>query len=139
MKLHDEEISEYFNECARNGFMESFELEEKTKLRKLLAEWDIKPGQRILEPGCGSGRLTEYIARAAGERGKVYACDLSEEMIIRARKRKLPENVRFVCGSVEKIQTSNEYFDKAICFSVYPHFSDQSKILAEIHRVLKPG
>ena len=63
---NEQEIGTYFDECARNGLMETFDSNEIMKLRNILEQWDIKPGHSVLEPGCGSGRLTGYLAEATG-------------------------------------------------------------------------
>jgi len=139
LEINDGELGAYFDDCARRAFMDSFSPEEEERLTELFTAWDIGPGCRVLEPGCGSGRLTVRLAAAVGPGGMVYACDLSEEMMRRARARELPGNVRFACASAETIQADDGYFDRAICFHVFPHFSDQKRTLREFHRVLKPG
>ncbi len=135
----EKEISEFFNKCAQKGIMDSFYSDEKSKLKECLEQWNIKPGQYILEPGCGSGRLTEYLTKVVGTEGKVYACDLSEEMIKKVKSRNLPNYVTIYCGSVNNIPTTDSYFDKVICFQVFPHFCNKKLSLTEIARVLKPG
>ena len=135
----EKEVSEFFDECAQKGIMDSFDPDEKNKLREFLEQWNIKPGQRILEPGCGSGRLTEYLAKAVGTEGELYACDLSEEMIKKAKQRNLTDHVTVYCGSVNVVPTVDNYFDKVICFQVFPHFCDRVLSLNEIARVLKTG
>ena len=138
-EIINSDIGAFFDECARNSVFESFAPGDEEKLAALLKRWDIGPGMRIVEPGCGAGRVTERLADAVGPGGLVYAFDLSEEMIRRARARKLPGSVRFACGSVEAIPTEDALFDIAVCFSVFPHFSDPPAALDELHRVLKPG
>ena len=135
----EKDVGCFFDECARQGYMESFSSEELLKLKAAMERWNIRPGQRILEPGCGSGRLTEYLARAAGSQGEVFACDLSEEMLRLALKRKLPGHVTFFRGSVNTIPRDNNFFDTVVCLAVFPHFSDRTLALKEILRVLKPG
>jgi len=135
----EEEVSCYFDECAADGIFDTFSSEEKVKINMLLEQWDIQPGQRILEPGCGSGRLTELLAQAVGDGSEVFACDLSEEMIRIAKKRILPGNVTFHHGSVNEVPLDDGLFDKVICFQVFPHFLDPVRALAEIARLLKPG
>ena len=137
--MNDAEIGVYFDECAQQGFMASFSPDEESKLDALFRLWNIESGYSLVEPGCGSGRLTERLARAVEPNGIVYAFDLSAEMISRALARKLPGHVRFVRDSVENIQTDDAIFDMAICFSVFPHFSTPERALLELHRVLKPG
>ena len=137
IEKNEQEIGCFFDECAKQRFMESFSEEELPKLEEALKRWDIRSGQRILEPRCGSGRLTEYLEQAVGAEGEIFACDLSSEMIRLARKRGLPGNVMFVQASVNSIPREDNFFDSVICFQVFPHFSDQVRSLSEIARVLK--
>ena len=66
---------------------------------------DIFPGSRVLEAGTGSGALTIALARAVGERGKVFTYDIREDMTARARQNLaaiMPEHphVTFKSGDV---------------------------------------
>lgn len=44
----------------------------------LVAGWDIRPGERVLEVGCGQGDMTAVLAAAVGERGRVTAVDAAD-------------------------------------------------------------
>jgi ubiquinone/menaquinone biosynthesis C-methylase UbiE len=134
----DHEISAYFDHCAREGLLYEFEPSEQAKLERFLAAWDIRLGQRILEPGCGTGRLTRVLAEATGPDGEVYANDLSPAMIQLAKERGLPPHVHLVCEPVSVIQRQDEWFDKVICLNVLPHITDKTGALKEFARVLKP-
>ena len=61
---------------------EAFQLQRR-QTHRLLARW-IRPGFRVLEIGCGTGADTEFLA-ALGAR--VVACDPSEEMLSRTKRR----------------------------------------------------
>ncbi|MCE5250880.1 methyltransferase domain-containing protein [bacterium] len=139
MNEQEKVIGAFFDECAKEGLMASFDEEERTKLEECLTLWNIHPGDRILEPGCGTGRLTAILADLVGQDGAVVACDISHEMIDGARRRNLPHWVRLFHGSVNTIPVPDEYFDVVLCFQVFPHFSDRPRALAEIHRVIRPG
>ena len=133
------QIGKFFDDCAKEGLMEKFSSEEIGKLQNLINLWDIKPGDKILEPGCGSGRLTPYLADLVGIAGEIYACDLSEEMISKAKSYGFSDHVKFVVGTVTDVQKPDCYFQKAICMHTFPHFPDQEKSLLEIARVLEDG
>jgi ubiquinone/menaquinone biosynthesis C-methylase UbiE len=45
---------------------------------------NLKPGDRVLEAGCGTGRNLPYLARAVGPDGRVYGIDISEGMLAKA-------------------------------------------------------
>lgn len=136
---HDghEKMGEFFDKCAREGVMVEFESDERERLGRFMRAWDIRPGMRILEPGCGSGRLTAVLAEAAGEAGEIWACDLSKEMIRLARQRGLPARVRFLQEPVTRIQCEDGYFDRIICLNVFPHFLDPAMVLRAFRRVLR--
>jgi ubiquinone/menaquinone biosynthesis C-methylase UbiE len=72
-------------------------------------------GKRVLDVGCGSGRLTEF---AAGQAAEVYAFDPDEEGVEEARQRLPPalrERVTFaVCGA-EELGVPRRRFDIALC------------------------
>ncbi len=135
----EQEIGAFFDKCANNGLMAEFDEAEKKKLARFLGMWNIRPGDRILEPGCGTGRLTEILAGIVGKDGAVVASDLSGEMIARAKKRGLPPWVRVDCASFHPVPVEDGYFDIVLCFQVFPHFNDRRRALAEIRRVIKPG
>jgi SAM-dependent methyltransferase len=51
----------------------------QTRFRAELATtWDLKPGDRVLEVGCGQGDMTAVLAEVVGERGHVTAVDLAD-------------------------------------------------------------
>jgi demethylmenaquinone methyltransferase/2-methoxy-6-polyprenyl-1,4-benzoquinol methylase len=52
---------------------------------RAVTKLDLKPGDRVLEVGCGTGRNLSYLSRAVGSTGIVYAVDLSEGMLARAK------------------------------------------------------
>jgi ubiquinone/menaquinone biosynthesis C-methylase UbiE len=130
-------IGEYFDDCARNGYMSSFSPEDFERLDTFFDDWNLRPGDRVFEPGCGTGRLTELIAQRVGPSGAVYACDLSCSMIGLARERMLPEQVELYRGSVIEVPVGDGFFDTVILFQVFPHFDNRPRALGEIHRLLK--
>jgi ubiquinone/menaquinone biosynthesis C-methylase UbiE len=124
---------------ARVALFESFTADEMERVRTCLRAWDIRPGMRVLEPGCGSGRLTALLVEAVGKDGEVCAIDLSKEMIRRAQQRGLPQQARFLQVPAAAVPSKAGYFDRVICCCVFPHFLEPAPVLAELVRVLKPG
>jgi ubiquinone/menaquinone biosynthesis C-methylase UbiE len=135
----DKQIGAFFDKCARNGDMAAFLPEELATLEHFLTLWNIQPGQGVLEPGCGSGRLTAHLVAAVGPSGRVLACDLSPEMIRCAKEHALPPQAQFAVQSLNTLGEPDESFDHVLCVNVFPHFCDRSRALAQITRVLKPG
>jgi SAM-dependent methyltransferase len=53
---------------------------------KAVSRLELKPGARVLEVGCGTGRNLARLVQAVGEQGNVYGVDLSEGMLQEARE-----------------------------------------------------
>jgi demethylmenaquinone methyltransferase/2-methoxy-6-polyprenyl-1,4-benzoquinol methylase/phosphoethanolamine N-methyltransferase len=103
----------------------------------------VKPGDKVLDVGCGTGSLTLTAKASAGASGAVYGIDASPEMIDVARKKALQagSDVVFDVGLIEKIPFPDATFDVVVSRLVIHHLPDdlKRKAFAEIFRVLKPG
>ena len=104
---------------------------------------NVKPGDSVLDVGCGTGNLTLTAQSYTGPGGKVYGIDASPEMIEVAKKkasRSRPEVV-FEVGLIEELVFPEATFDVVISRLVIHHLPDDLKHrgFAEILRVLKPG
>ena len=101
----------------------------------------FRPDDRVVEIGCGVGRLTREIARRAAF---VDAIDVSEEMLAKARELNPElENVRWHLGDGESLAVIKDASADA-CFShvVFQHIPDAAVTLGyvrEMGRVLRPG
>ncbi len=103
----------------------------------------IKPGERVLDVGCGTGNLTLTARNYAGPAGSAVGIDPSPEMIAQARKNATRTGLEaaFELGLIEKIPYPDASFDVVINRLMIHHLPDDLKRqgLAEILRVLKPG
>jgi ubiquinone/menaquinone biosynthesis C-methylase UbiE len=106
-----------------------------------IARMALKPGERVLDLGCGEGWATRLLAQAVeGGPGMAVGLDISDEMIARARTASRDaENVLFTVGSGEEIPWRDEYFDKALSIANFGYHLDQEAVLRELYRVLIPG
>jgi ubiquinone/menaquinone biosynthesis C-methylase UbiE len=52
---------------------------------KAVDRLDLRPGEHVLEIGCGTGRNLPFLSKAVGPHGRVYGVDLSPGMLVRAR------------------------------------------------------
>ncbi len=112
---------------------------------KLIERSGIKPGMTVLDLGCGSGAFTTFVARAVGEKGKVYAVDIQPAML-RQLEHKLarPENqdiknIELKPASAYHLPFEDGSLDLVYMVTVLPEVPDTGKALREIKRVLKPG
>lgn len=116
-----------------------YNLDELNRINRMLGLALISDGMKILEPGCGIGRLTEILADRVGARGFVIAMDISALMIDECRDRvRLLTNVQVSCAAVEDHEFSADEFDAIVCHQVFPHFDDKRKVISLFSRILKP-
>jgi ubiquinone/menaquinone biosynthesis C-methylase UbiE len=102
----------------------------------------LKPGARVLDAGCGPGRLTMPLAVAVGPEGQVLALDIQEEMLSLTRDKVQTaglDNVQFIQANLGEGKLPSEYFDYAVMVTVLGEIPDQASALQEIYRTLKPG
>jgi ubiquinone/menaquinone biosynthesis C-methylase UbiE len=107
-------------------------------LEKIVPTFHLKPAQKILDVGTGTGILIPFLLKAIGPTGYVTAVDYSEEMvkICKAKYGSYP-NVDVMVKDVENLPFSNETFDAITCFGLFPHLENKKKALREMNRVLK--
>jgi len=70
-----------FDTLAADTRWRIFTLRSAARVDAFVRRWKIKPGDRVLEPGCGAGRLTEVLAALTGPAGSVVAFDASPEFM----------------------------------------------------------
>ncbi|MDU9004847.1 methyltransferase domain-containing protein [Sedimentitalea todarodis] len=100
---------------------------------------DPRPGERILDVGCGPGLLSQDLARAVGEDGHIFGLDPSDHMLNSARQRcGARANVTLLQGSAETLPIEDCSIDKAVSLQVFEYFDDMHPALSELHRVLRP-
>ena len=133
--------SAFFDDQVREDWAtRDYGPDERRKLDRLFASVGPLTGLRLLEPGCGTGRLTELLARQVGTSGHIVAVDISPCMLDQTRpKLSGCRNVEIYLGPVEEITGFENYFDLAICHQVFPHFANQADVLFKITGMLKPG
>jgi arsenite methyltransferase len=106
--------------------------------RRLVERLGLEEGARVLDIGCGTGRLTRWICERLAPKGSVVGIDPLEERISVARSR--GRAVRFEVGQAEDLGAFEDASFDAVCMSSVFHWvSDRAKALAEIRRVLRPG
>ncbi len=113
---------------------------DQPKIARLLAAAELRPGAYVLEPGCGTGRLTAVLAGVVGSQGRVVALDISLKMVAacRARVCAYPQIAVHHAG-VEDFAVEPRTFDAIVCHQVVPHFDDVPAALARLAHGLRLG
>jgi arsenite methyltransferase len=107
-----------------------------------LALGEIGAGETVLELGSGPGLDSLLAARRMGPTGKVVGVDMCGEMIAKARHNANLlglRNVEFVTAGIERLPLAHESVDVVISNGVFNLCLDKPAVLAEAHRVLRPG
>lgn len=135
MNQRNAELASYFNSLADQW--DSMCHHDPAILGELLRRIEIRPGEAVLDVGCGTGVLTPYLSSLAGPSGAVTGIDLAEQMIALAR-RKHGALASFIVGDVMAMPPV-EGFDVVMCYSAFPHFADQPGAIEHMSRLLKRG
>jgi ubiquinone/menaquinone biosynthesis C-methylase UbiE len=99
-----------------------------------------RPGETIVDIGCGNGLLTAELARGVGADGWVFGVDPSSDMRQSAIERcKGFEWVEIIEGSAGNLPLAPETVDKAVSVQVFEYLDDLSGAVEDAHRVLRPG
>ena len=124
-----------------SGSLDNFLRRMLHKPLKILRPY-IKEGMTVLDMGCGPGFFTDELARLVGEKGKVIAADLQQEMLDKMihkvssfglEKRVLPHK----CQS-ESTGIANKA-DFILIFWMVHEVPDQQKFIEEMKSLLNPG
>ena len=109
---------------------------------KLLADSGMRPGQTVLEIGCGSGFFTVPAARMLGHDGHLYATDIHQIAIDETGKkvsRSQLANVTVMKDNALQSAFEDGMFDLILLYGVVPSpVISMADISAEMYRLLKP-
>jgi ubiquinone/menaquinone biosynthesis C-methylase UbiE len=143
VKRDDHQMHRLHNDPkAYIGALEDPKRDAYQKPHEVVHALGLKPGYIIADIGAGSGYFTFHLARHVGDKGKVYAVDVSPEMILHVNRRirefKMNNVVSVLADSDDPLlpdQSVNRFF---IC-DVWHHIENPTKYLSLMKKILKPG
>jgi len=109
---------------------------------KALNAAGLKPGQKVLEVGCGPGFFTIPTAKIVGEKGSVCALDINPLAVERVQQKIKKEgvtNVKTILADAAQTGLPDQSFDLIFVFGFAHSVGDMENILTELHRLLKPA
>jgi arsenite methyltransferase len=102
-----------------------------------LGDLDLPAGARVVEVGCGTGAISRALAAVAGE---VIGTDPSPGLLTRAEALSAGiANLAFQEADGRVLPFADASFDAAVLHRVLSHVPGPEAVLAEVHRVLRPG
>jgi len=102
----------------------------------------LRPGENVLDIGCGAGFDSFIAARQVGETGRVISIDMTKAMLSKAaagaRNARI-SNIEFREGFAESLPVPDGSIDVVISNGVINLCPDKMAVMQEVSRVLKPG
>jgi SAM-dependent methyltransferase len=99
----------------------------------------LRPGERVLDLGSGSGMDVFVAAAHVGPHGYVAGVDITPEQLANARRLWTTEPVSFQRARIEALPFDDDTFDAVISNGVVNLSPDKRRVFAEAARVLRPG
>jgi SAM-dependent methyltransferase len=130
------------------GYVDTTYLDTVQKLlndyKKLTYEqMRVRPGQKVLDVGCGPGTDTIQLAQQVSASGTVIGLDYDKEMIAeaeqRAQKARVSGWVIHKCADANELPFESDYFDSCRSERLFEHLLNPVKALSEMVRVTKSG
>ena len=124
------------------SMLENPEREAEQKPDEVIKALGIQPGETIADIGAGSGYFAFRFSRHVGESGRVYAVDVSSDMILfmnrRIRDLKL-KNVVTVLSAPDDPLLMDNSVDRFFICNTWHHIENRSQYLALMKKMLRPG
>ena len=102
----------------------------------------LRPGEVVADIGAGSGYFALRFAHAVGETGRVYAVDVSPDMVRHLNRRLRDAGIRNVVpilSDPDDPLLPDASVDRFVIVNTWHHVEDQPKYLGLLKRMLKPG
>ena len=112
------------------------------KPAEVVAALALKPGEAVADIGAGSGYFALRMAKEVGPTGRVYAVDVSPDMIVHLNRRLRDAgvtSVQTILSAPDDPLLSDASVDRFFICDTWHHIDDQAKYLGLMKRMLRPG
>ncbi|WP_405426676.1 class I SAM-dependent methyltransferase [Streptomyces erythrochromogenes] len=104
-----------------------------------VTEFGLRPGNRVLDAGCGTGRALGALRAAVGPGGTVLGVDLTPQMLAAARRAGRAAEGALLLADVARLPLRDEALDAVFAAGLVAHLPDPAANLRELSRVVRPG
>ena len=132
--IDSKEVVAFFDRLAPDWDAEMIRSDEI--IAAILDKAEVSAGKDVLDVATGTGVLIgDYLARGVAS---VTGIDISPNMARIAQGKYPQENVKILCGDVERTDF-DRLFDCVVVYNAFPHFPDPARLIARLAALLKPG
>jgi SAM-dependent methyltransferase len=134
----DDELQQLPEIAATHRYAEEWKI-RKRSAEKLLQYFQQKnKACQILEPGCGNGWLSNFLAQ--DRRHIIKGVDINETELVQAKRVFVSQpNLRFICGSLDHPALTEEKYDAIVFASSIQYFESLQDVVKQCRTLLKPG
>ncbi|HET6354943.1 class I SAM-dependent methyltransferase [Streptomyces sp.] len=104
-----------------------------------VAELGLRPGDAVLDAGCGTGRALPPLRSAVGPRGTVIGADLTPAMLDAALRAGRGSSGQLLLADVTRLPLRTESLDAVFAAGLIAHLPQPEMNLRELARVVRPG
>jgi ubiquinone/menaquinone biosynthesis C-methylase UbiE len=116
---------------------------DETVANSILKASDVRPGNTVVDVGCGTGFLTRQAAMQMQGEGRLVGVDLSSSMLEKAKENlsrlALLTSVEFRVGDAEKIPVQDDFADAVVGNMILHHCPRPRRVISEMTRIAKDG
>ena len=132
--IDSKEVIAFFDRLAPDWDAEMIRSDEI--IAAILDKAEVSAGKDVLDVATGTGVLIgDYLARGVAS---VTGIDISPNMARIAQGKYPQENVKILCGDVERTDF-DRLFDCIVVYNAFPHFPDPARLIAHLASLLRPG
>ncbi|MFD8633720.1 class I SAM-dependent methyltransferase [Streptomyces sp. NPDC059533] len=113
--------------------------EDGPAFRAAVADFGLRPGDRVLDAGCGTGRALTALRAAVGPSGTVLGADLTPQMLAEARRAGRASEGTLLLADVARLPLRDEVLDAVFAAGLIAHLPEPAANLRELARVVRPG
>ncbi|MFE0604518.1 class I SAM-dependent methyltransferase [Streptomyces sp. NPDC058892] len=104
-----------------------------------VTECGLRPGDRVLDAGCGTGRALGALRAAVGPAGTVLGVDLTPQMLAAAVRAGRADAGALLLADVARLPLRDGSLDAVFAAGLVAHLPDPEANLRELSRVVRPG
>ena len=129
-----------FDEKTAQQLSMIYQTDDIKEMQRQYRVWfDPRPGERILDVGCGTGVNDLALGKLVGPAGMIVGIDNSEAMLAIARAKASTDNVEYRRMAVEEMDFPADSFDGVVCTQVLGYVADPVPVIRSLLRVAKPA